>query len=205
MRALYLVRHGETAWNAERRLQGREDLPLSVHGREQVESLRPVVTSVLPEIDRLAVVTSPLRRARETQDVLGLSADTVDARWQEADLGTWTGRSRDDLVAVGDGAYAAWRAGTHTPPGAESIERLRARVAAAIDDLAHLDTVLVLTHGGPIRAACHLLVGLVSARLVPVQPGSLTAFDLTGPTPRLRAYNLTPSPAVGELVAEPPD
>ncbi len=128
----------------------------------------------------------------------------VHARWQEADLGEWTGRSRDDLIAVGDGAYAAWRAGTLSPPGSEPLSALRQRVASALASLAAHDVVLVVTHGGPIRAACRQLVDLHPSHLVPVQPGSLTAIDLDGGQARLRTYNLTPQ-TTGQLLGEPPD
>lgn len=197
MTLLVLVRHGETAWNAERRLQGREDVALSARGRAQVWALAPLVARFAPT----AVTTSPLRRARETAALLGVGGAhgagqdggiAVDERWQEADLGAWTGRTRAELVAAGDGAYAAWRAGTHVPPGAEPFAEMAERVTAAVEQLAGRGGVqLVVTHGGPVRAACAELVGLAPAALVPVSPGSATVFDLSGPRPRLRAFNAT--------------
>lgn len=210
MRALLLVRHGETGWNAERRLQGQEQVPLSPRGHDQVRDLRPLVASLRAGAPSTRVICSPLLRARESCAGLGLVPDLVDARWQEADLGDWTGRTREELVAVGDGGYAAWRAGRLTPPRAEPLELLRARVAQAVAGLvdgdgAEVDTVVVVTHGGPIRAACDELVGLSAAHLVPVSPGSLTAFDLSGPLPRLQAYNLRPTVAPGQLADDPPD
>ncbi|WP_053206444.1 histidine phosphatase family protein [Jiangella muralis] len=191
MTLLLLVRHGETDWNAERRLQGREDRPLSARGRGQARALAPYVARYRPD----HVTCSPLLRTRQTAHLLGVTVSGLDPRWQEADLGSWTGRTREELVATGDGGYAAWRAGSYQPPGAEPLTALRLRVAAAIDDLAIGGGVhLVVTHGGPIRAACHLLVALEPAALVPVPPGSLTVFDLGGPRPRLRAFNVAPGP-----------
>lgn len=200
MKALFLVRHGETAWNAERRLQGRQDVSLSERGRVQIEAIRPLVQA----IESTAVVVSPLARARESCDLLGLDVTHVDDRWQEADLGSWTGRTREELLAVGDGGYAAWRAGVLSPPGSEPLADLHDRVRSALEDLEAEERVLVVTHGGPIRAVCSLLVGLEPARLMPVQPGSVTAFDLSGAFPRLRGYNVTPVDGLS-LLSQAPD
>lgn len=188
MTLVVLVRHGETAWNAEHRLQGRADLPLSARGRWQVAAITEVVARYAPT----GVTVSPLLRARETAKLLGTAVEPeVDERWQEADLGVWEGRTREELVAEG-GEYAAWRAGAFVPAGAEPLADLDARVAGALLDLsARGGCQLVVTHGGPIRAACSTLVGLPPAALVPVSPGSLTVFDTSGPRPRLRAFNLT--------------
>ena len=67
MKRLLLVRHGESEWNKERRLQGQADIALSPHGRNQALQLRPVIASLAPD----CVLTSDLRRARETAALLG--------------------------------------------------------------------------------------------------------------------------------------
>ncbi|MEQ3553588.1 histidine phosphatase family protein [Pseudonocardia nematodicida] len=180
---LLLVRHGETAANAARRLQGDSDVPLSGAGRAGARDLGPLVASYRPE----HVVVSPLDRTRETARLLGVSPDRVDPRWQEADLGQWTDRFVDDLPAA---EYAAWRAGELTPPGGESFAGMTARVTGALADLPGDGVVLVVTHGGPIRAVLDHLLGLRPSRLVPVGPASLTVLDHDGGGTRLRAYNL---------------
>lgn len=208
MRRIVLVRHGETPWNTERRLQGQRDIGLSPAGLAQVERLAPFVQAHAPDL----VVSSPLLRCRQTADALGVTPHRFDGAWKEADLGLWTGRTRAELVAAGDGAYARWRSGAQSPPQGESLEHLEERVGAA---LAHLrtveaETVLVLTHGGPVRAAVRLLLGLPRGRVVPVAPATLTAFDVAGEHARLEAYNLRPEivptdgPAGGPE-ADPPD
>jgi broad specificity phosphatase PhoE len=197
MTLLLLVRHGESAWNAERRLAGRADVPLSPLGRDQVQSLAPAVAALAPA----AAVTSPLQRTRETAALLGFGDAPADERWQEADLGCWTGRAIAELRRETDGQYAAWRAGRFTPPGAESFPHMVARVEQAVRPLlAAPGAQLVVTHGGPIRAVCATLLDLAPASLIPVAPGSLTAIAVTD-RPRLHAYNLTRDPEA----ADPPD
>jgi glucosyl-3-phosphoglycerate phosphatase len=186
VRTLLLIRHGETAWNAARRLQGAVDLPLSPAGRAQARALAQMVAALAP----VAAVASDLARARETAALLGFPGARLDRRWRESDLGRWTGRSPAELPP---GHHRQWRAGRRTPPGGESWEALGARVGAALADLREggRGTVLVVTHGGPIRRALALMVGLDPDRIVPPRTGSLTVVDLEGGA-RLRAYNLTP-------------
>lgn len=194
MRTLLLVRHGETRWNAAGRLQGRADPPLGPAGRAQAAVLAPMVAALAPD----AAIASDLARARETAALLGFPGARIDRRWRESDLGRWTGRSRAELPP---GHHREWRAGRRTPPGGESWTALGDRVGAALADLREREhgTVLVVTHGGPIRRALALLVGLDPARADPPRTGSLTIVDLGGGA-RLRAYDLAP----GRAPAAPP-
>ncbi|WP_344755987.1 histidine phosphatase family protein [Leifsonella bigeumensis] len=194
---LLLVRHGETAWNAGHRLQGSEDIPLSESGRGQGRLLAPLVAAQRPT----RCISSPLSRATATAALLGFHDPELDERWQEAHLGDWTGLSSAELGRRGDGAYKSWRAGVFTPPGAETFEALTDRVVSAVEQLLPNDrTVLVVTHGGPIRALCQAFVGLQANALVPVDPASLTIIDFTDRA-RLRAYGATTS----GLSEDPPD
>lgn len=195
MHRLILVRHGESVWNGQGRLQGQRDLPLSAVGRRQVGRLAALIAEIGPDV----VVTSDLVRARETCALLGHPEAHADARWREADLGDWTGRLTADLQTAGDGRYAAWRAGTLTPDGGESREALRTRVSDALAPiLTDQRTWLVVTHGGPIRMAIEVLLGVPVGRLSPVAPASATVIDLADP-PRLLAYNLAPRRAPGDV------
>src|SRR5690606_2735701 len=128
---LLLVRHGETAWNKERRLQGQEDIPLSPRGMDQAKALAPVVRPFAPT----TVIASDLKRARQTAEALGYGDCRSDMRLREADLGVWVGMSAEELMATRAAEYLAWRAGTLTPEGAESFEVLIERVRPALQDL----------------------------------------------------------------------
>jgi probable phosphoglycerate mutase len=192
-----LVRHGETVWNAEGRLQGQADIALSAHGRAQVMQLASWVQGYAPQ----RVIASDLLRTRETAGQLGFLHPVLSAAWREADLGDWTGRRISELRHHTPDDYRAWRAGTLTPPGAESFAALKARIDQALSTLLQSgDTTLVVTHGGAIRAVMANLFGLEPRALIPVHPASLSVISFNG-TPRLEAYNLTPVP----IAAEAPD
>lgn len=195
MRRLLLVRHGETAWNKERRLQGQEDIPLSQRGLEQARALAPVVRPFAPA----TVISSDLARARQTAEALGYADCRSDVRLREADLGAWVGISATELMATRAADYLAWRAGTLTPEGAESFEVLVDRVRPALREIvAAPGPVLIVSHGGVVRAALAILLDLYPDRLVPVSPASLTVVDVPAAwpdagsdCPKLHSYNLT--------------
>src|SRR5215210_3333426 len=145
MGRLLLIRHGESTWNAEHRLQGQADPPLSALGREQAATLVPFLDG-LPERS----LSSDLTRAVETAAALGLAGAPTDPRWREIDIGDWAGKTIDELDPD---EVAAWRRGETAPPNAETWAEFQARVAAAVDALRGEDAVVV-THGGCVRAAC---------------------------------------------------
>ena len=88
---LILVRHGQSTYNAQLRLQGQADPPLSEAGREEARAL----AGALPPFAQ--VVTSDLVRASETAALLGYPDATRDPRWREIDIGEWQGRSLADF------------------------------------------------------------------------------------------------------------
>jgi glucosyl-3-phosphoglycerate phosphatase len=185
---LALVRHGESTWNAVGRMQGQADPGLSETGRAQALALRPLVAGREPDV----VVSSDLRRARETLELLGLGGAT-DPRWRETDVGDWTGRLVEDLVAEDAPAYRAWLENRHTPAGGEAWEEMRDRVVQAVLELAGggAETALVVTHGGPIRACCAALAGLPRPHLVPVPTASITEIRVEARS-RLVAFGVAP-------------
>jgi glucosyl-3-phosphoglycerate phosphatase len=186
MDRLILVRHGETVWNARKILQGQADIELSDRGRAQAQDLRDVVRTWAPR----CAFSSDLARARDTAASLGYADATPDARWREANLGDWTGMAADKLKRDCPEHHQRWRDGLEAPPGGESFAQLRERVAAAIESLhAEEGTVLVVTHGGAIRAALAHLIGLQPDRIVPVDPASATVIQMN-PGPRLAAFNV---------------
>lgn len=113
----------------------------------------------------------------------------VDDAWIEHGLGDWEGATPQ---AIGP-AYERWRAGSLIPPGGESAASIRARVSGAVRAAAaHPGPVLVVTHGGTIRAVLDCFVGLGADRIHPVAPASLTVLDVEGERARLRQFNARP-------------
>lgn len=179
-------------------MQGIADPPLSAAGRAQVAAMRPLVVGLLSDV----VVSSDLRRARETAELLGHPDAPADARWREASLGEWAGRLVDEVVAEDEATYLGWLEGTAAPPGGEAFEDTCARIGALVRELTTTGArqALVVTHGGPIRAACAVFAGLPRPGLVPVPTASLTELEL-GAAPRLRAFGMTLGDRAGTAAA----
>jgi broad specificity phosphatase PhoE len=177
---LLLIRHGESTWNAEHRLQGQADPPLSPLGREQAAALLPFLDAI--PAHRLS---SDLTRAVQTAEALGLGGAPTDPRWREIDIGDWAGHTLDELDPAD---VAAWQRGELAPPNAETFAELQARVAAAVDELRGKDAIVV-THGGCVRAATAHLTRADPRRLAPPANASLTVIE-HGERIRLHAYAL---------------
>ena len=134
-----LLRHGRTRWNEAGRLQGRADIPLSAQERTRLSGL------ALPSGWRGAdILASPLRRARETAEILCGPAIREEAALVEMDLGGWEGNRGVDLLADPASGYAhveewGWDG---RPPGGETPREVLARVAPVLSKLER-DTVIV--------------------------------------------------------------
>lgn len=188
---IYFVRHGQTDWNAQGRLQGQRDVPLNAEGLRQAgeaaDRLRAVAGDGLDEAD---FVASPLARTRRTMEALRTRLDLdhqayrLDERLKEISFGDWEGSTWSEIRRRDRGRALArdrdrWE---YRPPGegAESYAMLVDRVAPA---LAALDrTTVMVAHGGIARA---VLVGLgyVSPAQAPrmgIRQGGVLVLDGTG-------------------------
>jgi len=190
---LVLVRHGESTWNAEHRLQGQLDPPLSERGRAQARAAAAVVAGFGLPSER--TLSSDLARARETARLLGLDPARLDPAWREIDVGCWAGRVAAEVDAEA-GGLTNWRGGPRTAPDGEPWPDFAGRVAGAIGALAAAGgSWLVVSHGGCVRAAAAHLTGADARALGAPGNGSVTVFEL-GARPRLLAYGIVPD---GEL------
>jgi len=151
---LWLVRHGESTWNLDRRFQGAYDAPLSPRGRAQAAALAERLAGTAFD----ALYTSPLSRARDTADacarVLGVAPRAVDDL-REIGLGAWEGETVDAILAREADAYRRWldTPVEHPPPGGEPLATLAERVRRTLDALAASHAggrILVVSHGGAI-------------------------------------------------------
>ena len=110
---IYLIRHGETDWNAERRYQGQSDVPINANGRNQARRNGVRLRTLLPDIAQARYISSPLGRTCETMRIvrgeLGLSPGEfeIDDRLLELSYGTWQGQLLSDLPRTDPGALEA--------------------------------------------------------------------------------------------------
>ncbi len=149
MATIFLTRHGQTDWNAERRWQGHADPPLNERGREEAHALAESLVSHGIE----AIYSSDLVRARETAEIvaarLGLPV-TLDARLREVDVGEWSGLTTPEIEQAYPDAMERRREGMTGWTKGEEMEAMGRRVVEAL--LAIEDgRALVVTHGGPLR------------------------------------------------------
>jgi 2,3-bisphosphoglycerate-dependent phosphoglycerate mutase len=180
---LILIRHGESTWNRERRIQGQLDPPLSEQGYEQARR----VAGRLAHRQVEALYTSDLLRASQTAAPIA-SALGVDARpmkeLREIFLGDWEGIHTNELAQRFPEAWDAW---TREPswdvvPRGEGASAFEARVASALEHLFDAHThgdAIVVTHGGVIQIALHSVVGRPSHGLFPfrISNGSVTIVE----------------------------
>ncbi len=162
MPVLYYVRHGETDWNVEQRLQGHRDTGLNARGRRQAAHCGEVLRALFAREERraqdCAYVSSPLTRARETMELMRATLDLdprgygLDDRLIEISFGAWEGLTLSEIEAGAPDAVTRreqdkWG---FTPPGGESYRDLTGRIGDWYASVAG-DTV-VAAHGGVARA-----------------------------------------------------
>lgn len=150
-----VLRHAATAWNAEHRLQGLTDTPLSAAGESQARGWR-----LPPPADRWRRLSSPLRRARQTAELLRPAAPvTTCSTLREMSFGVWEGHSIAVLRnTVGEAFLAEERKGLDfQPPGGESPRAVMRRLAAWARDLD--EPVVAVSHKAAIRALLALATG----------------------------------------------
>ncbi len=152
--AIYFVRHGQTDYNAARRVQGIVDVPINGHGQSQAQRNGRVLNELISDTSQLDFVSSPLLRARQTMEIvreaMGLAPDAhrTDGRLQEIHFGDWAGMTMAEIAERDPENYARRQADLWNvpPPGGESIRELSARAVAWFESVTQ-DTVAV-AHGG---------------------------------------------------------
>lgn len=177
MTIILIARHGQSDWNAAKRWQGHADRPLTEKGREQAHAL----AARLAHIELHAVYASDLRRALDTATVVAESQALevqVEPDLREVDVGSWSGLTRAEAEERFPEGFARWKAGFPGWEDGESYEAMTDRVIRTVKAIAerHLDErVLVVSHGGPIRAIHADALGLdvhAYRRLRPVEPNA---------------------------------
>jgi len=194
---IYYIRHGETAWNAEGRLQGAQDTSLNDLGRKQAAHTGTLLADLFVRDGRseqaLAYVASPLGRARSTMELVRGALRlpphdyTIDDRLREIAYGDWEGSTLPQMQARDPEVFARRQVDkwTVSPPGGETYASVQIRVRDWYDSVL-VDTVAV-AHGGTARA---LMVALgletpASAADLTIEQGAVYVFRDGG----LRKYS----------------
>jgi broad specificity phosphatase PhoE len=191
---IYYIRHGETEWNADGRLQGTRDIPLNDLGRKQAADAGSILAYLFARDGRseqpLAFVASPLGRARSTMELVRGALElppadySIDDRLREIGYGDWEGSTLRQMQASDPEVFAKRQADKWTvpPPGGESYAAVQIRMRDWYDSLL-VDTVAV-AHGGTARA---LMVALgietsASAADLTIEQGAVYVFGDGGLT-----------------------
>ena len=200
MKRCYLVRHAQTTWNSENRLQGDSDLPLSPLGHEQAQR----VAALFAASHVKGIFTSPLQRSQQTAQAIAAGnghggRPVVAEGLAEMRLGAWEGLTPDEIDARFQGLYQRWlkRPSSVRIPEAEPLSAFGARVRRTLEHI--LDAMgegeyVVVTHGGVIAA---VLADLLHAdydevlRRVRLDNAGVTALECGGGHPYVLWVNAT--------------
>ena len=178
---LYIIRHGQTDWNVEGKIQGRQDIPLNAAGRSQAEML----ATVMEKRPVTAIYSSPQIRAMETAETLaraqGMTVIPV-PELAEIGYGDWEGRTASDILAKERKLYEEWwqHPATVAPSGGETLNQVDVRCKKAWERIKGEmkgDTAVV-AHGGTLaHFIVHLLEGQPDAAEILVGNASITTIE----------------------------
>jgi len=156
-----LLRHARTSWNAQKRIQGQTDIPLSAEGRAMAAAWAAALRSAAFD----ALLTSDLSRAVETATLVAVGRGLeprIDARLREQDWGRWVGLTTTEVIASPEYAAQSLRGWDFRPPDGEDRRQVLARALESLTLAAAAGpgrTWLVVTHQGVLKALAHHLAG----------------------------------------------
>jgi phosphoserine phosphatase len=195
-----LMRHGETDWNAEGRVMGRNPVELNVKGRGQVEAAARVAENIRPDL----IVTSPLVRARQSAEIIAAGLGGGVPIVEEPDIaevlyGRWEGLTYEELIE--DPYYLEYRQSPieHPTPGGETIPEVQTRGVAAIGRAISANTgkrILFVSHGDIIRTVlCHFMgLELRYFHRIRVDNATFSALQMAGNFAEVKFLNLLHDP-----------
>lgn len=181
---LWLVRHGQSTWNAEGRIQGQKDAPLSELGKRQARALQSRLANHTFDV----VYSSDLARAFDTGSIAMPDVEILkDERLRELGFGNFEGKLRAELNETEKADFSMWRKDMEDNAskavnvyGIESNEALLSRFDAFLADMPKVGKVIAFSHGGLIRSALHYLLGMKASfqKTYNVNNTSITRIEL---------------------------
>lgn len=181
---IWLVRHGQTAWNEQGRFCGHTDIPLSALGRRQARKL----ASQLQHRPITAIYSSDMSRARETAEIIPKKRPidiTVSSTWREINFGAWEGLTYDEIAATFHEQLGFFTDPEHyAPPQGETLTEVLQRVMSALHEIMqheHEGEIVLVSHGGTLRGLLCALLGmpLRNQWQLHIDTGSLSAIDVS--------------------------
>ncbi|WBU60607.1 histidine phosphatase family protein [Paracoccus albus] len=163
---LWLMRHGQTEWNAAGRMQGHLDSPLTALGREQARRQAAIMAPILDaRADDIALISSPLGRAVETANIVfGNRPFQLQPDFREISVGAFEGRTHPDLEAEFPDLFSrSWLGWYDLAPDGEGLSRLRERVNAGLSALT--GPAAIVCHGITLRMIRLIVLGWANDRL----------------------------------------
>jgi broad specificity phosphatase PhoE len=187
---IYLMRHGETVWNRDGRLQGRLDSPLTARGLDQARLMGGTLARRIARGERTdwTIIASPLGRAQHTAriiaDILGIAASAIasDERLAEVDIGRWAGLDMEEIESCSPGALdGTTRNDWHfRSPDGESHTATTERIAAFLAATANRERLIVVAHGVTGRILRGLYLALPSVAALELEAPQDAIFRLSG-------------------------
>ena len=185
---IYLLRHGQTVWNREGRLQGQRDSPLTLAGIGQARAMAARLAREIADPQDFTVVASPLGRAWQSAVIVAesLSLDArrirFERRLMEHGFGAWEGLTLDELEAAHPGAWARREADKwdYRVSGGESCGMVAARAAAWLGELPLDARLIVVGHGLAGRVLRGLYAGLAESEILTLDEPQDAVFRLSG-------------------------
>jgi broad specificity phosphatase PhoE len=193
------MRHGETAWNREGRVMGRNPIELNDDGRAQMQAAVPFARLIAPEL----IFTSPLIRARQSAEIIsaGLGGMEIieDAQLSEVQYGRWEGMTFDDLRDDPDYARCSADPIATPTPGGETIDHVQSRGIEAVHRAVAANPgrrILFVSHGDIIRTVLCKLMGLElnHFRRIRIDNATFSGVQLIGDFSEVKFLNLLPDP-----------
>jgi len=173
---LYILRHGETVWNLQRRFQGRQDSPLTEHGKSQALQQRELLSTITNKPEK--IYTSPSGRAIHTTSLaVGSEKEPViDNRLQEIDFGEWEGLTRQDIKALIDYSFES-KLWYFRSPGGETFTKISERVQSFLNDMS--EPAIIVTHGVTSMVLRGLYMGLNQTEILKLPKDQGCIFQLS--------------------------
>lgn len=187
---IYLVRHGETEWNRERRLQGQQDSPLTEKGREQAQRAGLLLRELIDNPEQYPVYASPLSRARDTAAIISHALDLdpdrlrIDDLLKEIKFGAWEGMTFDEIAAADPDNWRRFHEDrwNFAPPRGESYAIMAQRSRRWLSGISAQPRAIAVAHGEFGRVFRGIYSGLSPDEMFSLDVPQDAIFRLSGGT-----------------------